>query len=249
MTSPRSCAAASGLHTAPGGAVYLAPEPQPEGARVWFFTRRGGVSAPPYASLNVSRAVGDDEEAVAQNLRLVSRALGDAPRAWAAQVAGDTVVEVSEGGFAGEADALVSRERGLALTVTVADCVPVVLVGEEQVAIVHSGWRGTLAGISGKTVRSMRSRPRLAYIGPCIRRCCYEVSPGLAGRFAEKFGEEVVTGRMLSLPEAIRRDLEDAGVEDVYDLGVCTGCTPDLFFSNRKEKPKTGRNLAAVMRL
>jgi purine-nucleoside/S-methyl-5'-thioadenosine phosphorylase / adenosine deaminase len=85
-----------------------------------------------------------------------------------------------------------------------------------------------------------------AYIGPCIRGCCYEVSEELASEFAERFGLGVVSGRNLSLPDAIRADLEEAGVGEVHDLGLCTGCQPDLFYSHRKQGPKTGRNLAAV---
>ncbi len=86
----------------------------------------------------------------------------------------------------------------------------------------------------------------MAYIGPCIRRCCYEVSEELAGKFADEFGEGVISGRRLSLPDAIRVDLERAGVEEIHDLGMCAGCRPDLFFSHRMEKPVTGRNLASV---
>ena len=87
-----------------------------------------------------------------------------------------------------------------------------------------------------------------AYLGPCIRICCYEVSEELAGRFAERFGTEVVEDRYLSLPAAIRRNLEEVGIEEVHDLGLYTGCRPDLFFSHRKQGPRTGRNLAAVAR-
>ncbi|CAN5315419.1 hypothetical protein BH24ACT19_BH24ACT19_09580 [soil metagenome] len=148
-------------------------------------------------------------------------------------------------GFAGESDALVTGERGFALVVAIADCVPVALVGEGIVGMVHSGWRGTLSGISGKAAGGMDGEVR-AYIGPGIRGCCYEVSEELADRFAGRFGAGVVSGRYLSLPEAIRRDLEQAGVGEVHDLGLCTGCRPDLFYSHRKEGPKTGRNLAAV---
>jgi hypothetical protein len=57
-----------------------------------------------------------------------------------------------------------------------------------------------------------------------------------------------VQGRYLSLPDAIRENLEEIGVGEVHDLGLCTGCRPDLFFSHRKQGPKTGRNLAAVAR-
>jgi polyphenol oxidase len=152
---------------------------------------------------------------------------------------------VEEPGFAGEADALVTREKGYAAVVAVADCVPVALVGEGAVGMVHSGWRGTLAEISSKAARKVGGEVR-AYIGPCIRDCCYEVSWELADEFAGRFGSEVVSGRYLSLPDAIGRNLEEVGVREVHDLGLCTGCRPDLFYSHRKQGPETGRNLAAV---
>ena len=112
--------------------------------------------------------------------------------------------------------------------------------------MVHSGWRGTLAGVSGKAAREMGTSPVRAYIGPCIRRCCYEVSEELAQTFALEFGDGVVSGRHLSLPDAIRADLGRAGVE-VNDLGLCSGCRPDLFYSHRMQGPLTGRNLASVV--
>ena len=240
--------APAALHTAAGGAVYVSPHPEPEGARVLFFTRVGGVSQPPFDALNVSIKVGDEPVAVAENISIIRQALGGVSSAWVKQVAGDGVARVSEGGFAGEADALVTSEEDLSLNVAVADCVPVALVGDESVAMVHSGWRGTLAGISGKAAGRMSGGGRRAYIGPCIRGCCYEVSGELAEAFAAEFGEGVVSGRYLSLPGAIRADLDRAGVE-VIDLGICTGCRPDLFFSHRKQKPVTGRSLAAVVKV
>ncbi len=232
-----------------GGAVYVAPDPEPEGARVWFFTRLGGVSEAPYDSLNVSKKVGDTAEAVSENLSIARRAMEDNPSAWVRQVAGDGVVRVSGAGFAGEADALVTSEEDLSLAVAVADCVPVALVGRRGVGMVHSGWRGTLSGVSGKAGREMGEGGLKAYVGPCIRRCCYEVSEDLAEKFAREFGGDVVSGRNLSLPAAIRVDLGRAGVEEVHDLGLCTGCRPDLFYSHRKQGPRTGRSLAAVARV
>lgn len=232
-----------------GGSVYIAPEPQPKDALVWFFTRLGGVSEPPYDSLNVSVKVGDSRKAVTENLSRIGEAMNDRGTAWVRQIAGDEIVRVGESGFAGEADALVTREEDLSLVVAVADCVPVALVTADEVGMVHSGWRGTLSGISGKTARGMKGGPVQAYIGPCIRGCCYEVSEDLAARFEKVFGDDVVDGRYLSLPGAIRRDLEEAGVDEIYDLGLCTGCRPDLFYSHRKQGPDTGRNLAAVARV
>jgi copper oxidase (laccase) domain-containing protein len=113
--------------------------------------------------------------------------------------------------------------------------------------MVHSGWRGTLAGVSGKAAGELGDPSPRAYIGPSIRRCCYEVSEDLAEKFAAEFGHKVVSGRYLSLQDAIRIDLESAGVE-VHDLGLCSGCRPDLFYSHRMQKPLTGRNLASIMR-
>ncbi len=236
------------IHKAAGGAVYVSPDPEPEGARVFFFTRLGGVSAPPYDELNVSIKVGDDPEAVGENIGMIREAMGGRPSGWVKQVAGDGVARVSEGGFAGEADALITSEEDLCLNVAVADCVPVALVGEDEVSMVHSGWRGTLSGISGKAADLMTGDVKRAHIGPCIRGCCYDVSPELADAFAREFGSDVVSGRRLSLPDAIRVDLERAGVE-VVDLGLCTGCRPDLFFSHRKQKPLTGRSLASVVKV
>src|SRR5215211_3176222 len=234
---------------AESGAVYIAPDPEPEGAKVWFFTRLGGVSEEPYDTLNVSKKVGDRAVAVEENLSIIRRAMGGRSSAWVRQVAGDGVVRVSEAGLAGEADALVTSERDLSLVVAVADCVPVALVGERGVAMVHSGWRGTLAGIAGKAVRSMGEKGVRAYVGPGIRRCCYEVSEELAAEFAARYGRWVVSGRHLSLPDAIRTDLEKSGVVEILDLGLCSGCRPDLFYSHRKQGPLTGRNLAAVAKV
>lgn len=183
-----------------------------------------------------------------ENISRIRAAMDGRDTAWVKQVAGDGVVRVEEPGFAGEADALITAKEGFSLAVAVADCVPVALVSEDEVGMVHSGWRGTLSGVSGKAVQSMLGGRVRAYIGPCIRRCCYEVSEKLASEFAEKFGDEVVEGRHLSLPAAIRQDLEAAGVDEVHDLGLCTGCRPELFYSHRMQGPHTGRSLAAVAR-
>lgn len=238
------------LRETESGAAYVAPHPDPEGADVWFFTRLGGVSEPPYDSLNVSTKVEDAEETVSENLRRIRSAMGGNGTAWVRQIASDHVFRVESAGLAGEGDALVTSEGGFSLVVAVADCVPVALVSPDEVGMVHSGWRGTLNGITGNAVAEMSADAAsvAAYIGPGIRRCCYEVSEEIAASFEHRFGGGVAEGRYLSLPKAIRRNLEEAGVGEVHDLGICTGCRRDLFYSHRKEKPATGRNLAAVAR-
>src|SRR5829696_4617297 len=221
------------------GVEYVAPKLEPEGARMWFFTRKGGVSKPPFDSLNISLKVCDDPDAVTENRNRIRDAMEGRELAWVRQVAGDGVVRVSRPGLAGEADALVTDEGGFSLVVAVADCVPVALIGDGagEVAMVHSGWRGTIAEIVARVVREMDGDGIRAYVGPCIRGCCYEVSAELAEEFARRYGRGVVSGRNLSLPAAIRADLEGEGVEEVHDLGLCTGCRPDLFYSHRKQGP------------
>lgn len=239
------------MGTSPSGAIYVEPRPAPKGADVRFFTRLGGVSEAPFDSLNVSRKVGDSAEAVDENLARIESAMGGHPVAFVDQVAGKAVVEVDSGGFAGVADALISSEENLSLAIGVADCTPVALVGAGSVGMIHSGWRGTLAGISGEAVRKMQRSSGdipVAYIGPCIRRCCYEVSQEIADDFAREFGEHVVSGRQLDIADAIVVDLKRAGVEEIHDTGLCTGCRGDLFFSHRTQKPATGRNLCVVAR-
>lgn len=238
------------LRESGSGAGYVTPDPEPRYASVWFFTRLGGVSETPYDSLNVSTRVGDTTEAVSENLDLIRYAMGGRETAWVRQQSGDRVFRAETPGLAGEGDALVTSEAGFSLAVAVADCVPVALVSRDEVGMVHSGWRGTIAGIPAGAVGEMSSEPSgvTAYIGPCIRGCCYEVSEEMARDFEERFGARVVKGRYLSLPKAIRRNLEEAGVGEVRDLGLCTGCRTDLFYSHRKQKPTTGRNLAAVAR-
>lgn len=232
----------------PGGAVYVSPEPAPELADIYFFTRLGGVSEAPFDELNVSAKHGDDLRNVEENLGRIRAATGGNPAAHVRQVAGDEVLRVEKSGFAGEADGLITSALGLPLVVGVADCVPVALVGPDGVAMVHSGWRGTLAGVSGKAASMMGAGELTAYIGPCIRRCCYEVSGELADSFTREFGAEVARERYLSLADSIRSDLREVGVEDIHDTGLCTGCRGDLFFSHRRQKPVTGRGLAAVVR-
>lgn len=152
-----------------------------------FFTREGGVSAGPYASLNCSRSSTDDPAAVAENRARVARHLGAAMLVGLHQVHGAEVAVVREPWPAGEgprADAMVTRLRGVALGIVTADCAPVLLADAdgEVAGAVHAGWRGALAGVLENAVAAMRALgagPVLAAVGPCIRQPSYEVGPDL----------------------------------------------------------------------
>ncbi len=223
-----------------------------------FTTRGGGASPAPWDSLNLGGAVGDAPERVAENWRRLEAATG-LGFARVRQVHGVRVVRVDAAGApAEEADAVLSLRPRVAATVSVADCVPVLLADPDTgaVAAVHAGWRGTVAGAAAEGVRALAraagARParQLAAIGPSIGPCCYEVSAELASRFRAELGPVVREGPTphLDLWEANRRSLEAAGVDPgrVEVMGRCTACARDLFFSHRRDAGRTGRQMAFI---
>jgi YfiH family protein len=206
------------------------------GARVRFTGRAGGVSEGPYASLNLGRWTDDDPAAVEENRR---RAADGAPIAFARQVHGTGVVEL-DGAPAqvADADAVVTRAHGVAAMVLTADCVPVALASADAVAMVHAGWKGLAGGVLEAGVAALRADgPVHAAIGPAAGACCYEV--GL--EVAERFPAWALDGRLLDLKAVAARRLRDAGVASVHDVGRCTMCEPDVFFSHRASGGLTGR--------
>jgi len=127
--------------------------------------------------------------------------------------------------------------------VFVADCLPIALVSDDAVAMVHAGWRGLAEGIVAEGIAAVGGAPR-AVIGPGIGPCCYEVGDEVR----ERFGAEAARGRRLDLKLAARRALEDAGAVDVQDVDLCTACHPELFFSHRRDNGVTGRQAGIVWR-
>src|SRR3970282_1025077 len=146
--------------------------------------RRGGNSVGPYAGLNVSYRVGDDNQVVSQNVCDVKHLVGihDGKIVTMKQVHGDQIVEVKDKALkeAGEADGMVTRGAGIHLGVLTADCVPILILApmHKMVAAVHAGWRGTLMGIAAKAVRLFNDSYGVspgeieAALGPSIGACC-----------------------------------------------------------------------------
>ena len=160
-----------------------------------FFTRRGGVSSGPYASLNASLSGGDEVALVLRNRALVADALGVAPERLLGvkQVHGTRIVTVDARstppwavGAGPEADGMVTAMQGVALGVISADCAPVLLCDAQArvVGAVHAGWRGAAAGVLEAAVCAMaalgaRTDGIVAVVGPCIGPASYEVGPDL----------------------------------------------------------------------
>jgi len=232
-----------------------------------FLGRRGGKSTGAYASLNLSFNVGDDPQAVKDNLCDVKKAVGvhDLRVVTMRQVHGDRILEVRDKKLkeAGEADGMITEEPGLFLGVLTADCVPVLFSvrGKKLAAVVHAGWRGTLAGIAPKMVRALKEDHGVdpasieAALGPSIGPCCYEVGPEVVASMVQRWGSlaelslQVKNGKsFLDLRAMNVSLLENAGVPplQIFKVGPCTSCAKGDFFSYRREKTETGRQMSFI---
>ncbi len=245
------------------GLVYYCFEALDEQQELFhgIFTRLGGVSPVPWATLNVGHTVGDDGEAVEENHRRICRTLDITRRDIVSgyQVHGTCVARVGgedRGQVCPQTDILITDVPGVALMQRYADCLSVLLYDPVQHAIglAHAGWRGTLAGVAQKAVRAMQaafgSRPPdlIAGLGPGIGPCCYQVGPEVAeAAQAAISGWPSVLLRQrdgswhLDLWEANRRQLVQAGVIRIEVSGLCTACRTDEFYSHRAERGRTGR--------
>jgi polyphenol oxidase len=218
-----------------------------------FSTRLGGVSEPPFDTLNLGRLTGDPR--VRENRLRLAEALGLDPRriligrqVHAARVRRhstptDPSAYAEPAPGLPEADGHATDRPGLAPLVFVADCLPVALAGDEGVAMLHCGWRGMAAGIVERGVEEVGARA--AAIGPSIGPCCYEVGDEVRGAFAG-LGAGIASRGMLDLREVARRLLAKAGLQRVEISDLCTSCHPELFFSHRRDRGRTGRQAGLV---
>jgi YfiH family protein len=232
-----------------------------------FLGRQGGKSIGPYAGLNVSYRVGDDAKVVSQNVCDMKLAVGihNGRIITMKQVHGDHIIEVKDGNMkeAGEGDGMVTRAKDAYLGVLTADCVPILFVAPEKkiAAAVHAGWRGTLAGIVPKMVQLLGNPYGVspdkieAALGPAIGACCYEIQGDVLRPLIERWGklakgavEERQARTYIDLRRLNRDILEQAGVpsRQIYTLGPCTSCAPADFFSYRREKKQTGRQISFI---
>ncbi len=217
-----------------------------------FFTRRGGVSVGPYASLNASLSGGDDVSHVTENRARVAAVLGVPADHLVGlhQVHGTDVITVDAPWPAGAgpaADALVTATAGVAIGVITADCAPVLFQDQHAniVGAAHAGWRGAAAGILEATAAAMAAlgaRHIVAVVGPCIGAVSYEVGPDLYEAVAptlphgtEFFGPGRQSDRwQFDLAAYCIARLHAAGIQAAHALGVDTLADNERFFSHRR---------------
>jgi polyphenol oxidase len=224
-----------------------------------FFTRQGGVSSGAYHSLNVSLAVGDRREAVAENLGRMRQALGLAELASAAQVHGSraaviTSLDQARAEDIPEVDVLVTTVPGLGLLIKQADCQAVMFYDpvNRVVANVHCGWRGQVDNILGETVGLLQSRfgtrpsDLYAAVGPSLGPCCAEFK-NFRREIPQALWAYQVRPTYFDLWRLSRDQLAAAGLLPArLDLaGLCTRCGADDFYSYRRDRV-TGRQGAVI---
>ncbi|SDG37919.1 peptidoglycan editing factor PgeF [Roseospirillum parvum] len=240
------------------------------GVRHAFFTRDGGVSEGVYASLNCGPGSDDEPRRVAENRTRALSRVGLKPDRLVTlfQEHGTEVVTVEAPWPEAErphADAMVTRQPGLALGILTADCAPVLLAdGEAQVvAAAHAGWKGALSGVLEATVDAMLAQGAkkeriIAGIGPCIALRSYEVGPDLIARFKAEdpasddyFAPSRRDGHALfDLPGYVARRLSRHGVTEVMPTPCDTYREANRFFSYRRathnQEADYGRMLSVV---
>lgn len=240
------------------------------GIRHAFFTRNGGVSQGVYDSLNGGVGSSDAPEHVAENRARMALSLGVKPERFLTlyQIHSPDVVVVDEPWSPDSrprADALVTRVPELAIGVSTADCGPLLFADSEArvIGAAHAGWRGAFTGIIEQTIAAMEklgaSRDNIAVaLGPTIRQANYEVGPEFIARFLAAdidntrfFTEAERTGHhMFDLTGYIASRVEQAGIVNFEDLGLCTYAEPERFYSFRRathqSEPDYGRHINAI---
>ena len=248
-----------------GVVLLTAPGLLRSAVSVVFSSRRGAEGTPPFDGLNLSYSVGDEPAYVRScRAKLASSAgIEISDTVFCRQVHG-TVTRVAgplERGRGARdyesalsrCDAMITNTRGLSIGVLTADCVPLAIVARDgsAVAAVHAGWRGLVSGVIGNCVRRLSAlsgiapADMVAFVGPHIESCCFEVGEDVAGAFRSRFSSEVAScgGNPhvdMTLSCLIELEREGLRTGDVHFAGDCTCCSDD-YFSFRRSGGATGR--------
>ncbi|ANR80461.1 hypothetical protein BBB57_20720 [Kosakonia sacchari] len=232
--------------------LILPDWPLPKGVAACSSTRVGGVSLPPYDSLNLGAHCGDNTEHVEENRARVFAA-GDLPSkpVWLEQVHGTDVLTLSGGPYASKrADASYSNIPGTVCAVMTADCLPVLFCNQAgtEVAAAHAGWRGLCAGVLEQTVACFADKPEnlLAWLGPAIGPQAFEVGAEVREAFlvhdpqADSAFRPYGDKYFADIYQLARQRLASVGVQHVFGGDRCTFSDKNNFFSYRRDKT-TGR--------
>lgn len=231
----------------------------PPGVRAGCTLRTAGLSAAPYASLNLGTHVGDEPAAVAENRRLLRAALQlPSEPLWLQQEHGIRVIDADAPGAPRPADGAVTRQSGRVLAILVADCLPVLFASADGTVLgaAHAGWRGLAAGVLEATVAAMGVDPQglSAWTGPHIGPDRFEVGAEVRAAFlahderaAAGFAANARGRWQCNLDLLARQRLGALGVQHITSAGLCTHSQAAQCFSYRRDG-RTGRMAALIWR-
>jgi len=228
---------------------WLTPRwPAPHNVCAAATLRTGGVSAPPYDSLNLGAHVGDDVPAVQENRARVREALRlPAEPCWLNQVHGTSVVEAGMFATPPTADACIARSTNQVCAVMTADCLPVLFCNRDgdRVAAAHAGWRGLAGGVLESTVSALGvpGSELLVWLGPAIGPSAFEVGDDVRIAFLSQDAGNAVCFRpshrqshwLADIYQLARRHLARLDVTAVYGGEWCTVTDESRFFSYRRD--------------
>ncbi len=253
----------SSLKTKNGLPYFEIPEMADLGwLRHAFLTRRGGVSVPPYESLNMSDKNGDREDFVSKNKNRIATAFGIDSRRLILldQMQQDQILLMKEplNTLSGplEYDAMVTNSPNIFLGILTADCLPIFAIDQKRkvIAAIHAGRQGTSLQITAKVLEKMKedfgcsSRDFLISLGPSIGSCCYEVNEEVFHPEWKLFSTAKGLGKwMVDLARINIAQMKSQGIkeEQISWISLCPRCDNDLFFSYRGEG-RTGRQLSFI---
>ena len=235
--------------------LILPDWPAPPNVRALQTTRAGGISKPPYHSLNLGMHVGDNALDVAANRQRLNRYVPTEP-VWLNQVHGISVVDASTANCVPDADAAFARSHHTVCAVMTADCLPVLMCDRQGtvVAAIHAGWRSLLDGVIEATVAHMQKpgSELLAWLGPAIGPDAFEVGEEVRAAFiardakAAQAFQPAAAGKWLGDIFALgRQRLGNVGVTAVYGGGLCSYHDAGRFFSFRRDQA-TGRMTSLI---
>ncbi len=223
-------------------------------------TRIGGNSEAPYNSFNLGKNTNDNVEHLHQNieklcsdLHLISDSIVRSH-----QVHGTAILNAEKGGMYDGYDAMITQQTNLLLTITTADCIPILVFdkGNRAVAAIHAGWRGLKDELLLKTVLEMQESfgtiadDCFVYAGPCISLDVFEVGDEVAHQFDQKFHQyNKTTGKIhLDLKNILKQQLIESGIpQSQFEIDKhCSFKEENLYFSHRRDKGVTGRMLTGI---
>jgi YfiH family protein len=220
-------------------------------------TRLGGQGVGAYASFNLSYGVEDDPDTVTMNRAYLKTALNlPSTPLWLHQKHGSIVISADENySSVPEADASFAMTPNRVCLVSTADCLPVLLCNQAgtQVAAIHAGWRGLVAGIIENTVSQFKQDPILAWLGPAIGPTYFEVGDEVREIYLQKqatdsiFFQPKIKGKWLAdLYGLAKRRLHSCGVTQIYGGSYCTYTQKEQFFSYRRDGKASGRMASLI---